>query len=202
MHGLPEDDPGRAGRRVTDRVMNTLSAFMHLGEVWHPLRRFELAADLVAAALEVDLQDQPAKISSLEHGARVVGTASAGLLNAVRSNDIGRCAEAAVGLSVAGLRVAAELPDPYRVNMDQSYRCARENTWAELMRATQLHKRQWASVHEGFGVVFEEVVEFGEDAARGWVEHARVEVIQVAAMGVRFLADLVDVNQMVAASAA
>lgn len=182
--------------------MNTLSALMHLGDVWHPLRRFELAADVVAAALDADLRHQPVRISSLEHGARAVGTASAGLLDAVRSDDIGRCAKAAIGLAVAAVRVAAELPDAYRVDMDQAYRCARENAWAELMRATQLHRRPWVSVHEGFGVVFEEVVEFGEDAACGWVEHARVEVIQVAAMGIRFLADLVDVDQIVAASAA
>ncbi|OHU47183.1 hypothetical protein BKG82_26360 [Mycobacteroides chelonae] len=174
--------------------MSALSALLHIGDVLHPQRRYELAADYVAGALDVHLHDHPARIASLDDAAQRVGACAAGVFTAVRSNDIEKCAQAFTALAVATLRVSAELPDPYQLSQDRAYGCARQNAWGELLSANEKYPRTWASVHEGLGVVMEKVVEFVEAAVAGAVEDTRAEGAQVVAMCVRFLADLTNVG--------
>lgn len=174
--------------------MNALSAFLHIGVVLHPQRRYELAADYVAGALDVHLRNHPAGIASLDDAARRVGEAAAVVFTALRSNDIEQCVQAFTALAVTTLQVSAELPDPYRLSQVRAYGCARQNAWGELLAANEKYPRAWVSVHEGLGVVIEEVVEFEEAALAGAVDDVRVEGAQVVAMCVRFLAELTAVG--------
>lgn len=63
---------------------------------------------------------------------------------------------------------------------------------AELLRTRQKFPRPFASPHEGIGVLREEYLELEAEAFRQRVDSARMrdEAVQVAAMAVRFVADL------------
>lgn len=62
---------------------------------------------------------------------------------------------------------------------------------AEIERAMRKHGPM-ASAHEGYAVILEEVDELWADikADRGTTEAAMREAIQIAAMGIRYVADL------------
>lgn len=182
--------------------MSALSALLHIGDVLHPQRRYELAADHVAGVLDSDLHDHPARIASLDDAARKVGEVAVAVFRAVRSNDIELCVRAFTALAVTTLRVSAELPDPYQLSQVHAYQCARQNAWGELLAANEMYPRTWVSVHEGLGVVMEEVVEFCEAAVAGAVEDTRVEGAQVVAMCMRFLGDLTALGAPAGAGAA
>lgn len=175
--------------------MSALAALRNLGAMLlHPNRRYVVAAQLVSEALELDRAAQPVMIASLGDGVHEVGVAAAQLVKAVRSDNEVSCAIAATELTVAALRAAAELPDQFRISFNRAYLCAQEQVWAELTAANEAHPRQWVSLHEGLGVVLEEVVELGESVDTGDLGHVRLEAIQVAAMGIRFLADLTPIG--------
>lgn len=59
----------------------------------------------------------------------------------------------------------------------------------EVERATKLHG-PFASRHEGYAIMKEEVDELWWEVKHGTPEAAREEAIQVAAMAVRFIMDL------------
>jgi hypothetical protein len=58
----------------------------------------------------------------------------------------------------------------------------------ELERATALHG-PFASPHEAYAVLKEEVDELWDDIKANRIEEARLEAIQVAAMALRFLVE-------------
>jgi len=171
-----------------------LAALRHLGAVLHPTRRYLAAAQLVSGALELDRVAQPIMTASLSEAGHEVGAATEQLLKAVRTDNPTQCAIAAAELTVAALRLSAELPDPFRISFDRAYLCVQEQAWAELTAANEAHPRPWVSLHEGLGVVLEEVVELGEAIDSGDTGQVRLEAIQVAAMGIRFLADLTPIR--------
>lgn len=62
--------------------------------------------------------------------------------------------------------------------------------WDELTGSLTEHPGQWRSLEEGAMVLAEEVAELWEDVRRNQLGHARAEAAQVAAMAIRFVADL------------
>jgi molybdopterin biosynthesis enzyme len=63
---------------------------------------------------------------------------------------------------------------------------------AELCRAVTKFPRPQASVHEGYGVLAEEVHEFFLEVIGNRREAARKELIQVAAMAIRTIIEVSD----------
>lgn len=63
---------------------------------------------------------------------------------------------------------------------------------AEVERAIQKHKNGMNSPHEGYSVIAEELDELWDEvkADRGRQRSAFEEAVQVAAMGIRYVADL------------
>jgi len=64
-----------------------------------------------------------------------------------------------------------------------------ESVMLELTRATQKFG-PFASAHEGFAVILEEVDELREAVWHGTRREQRAEAVQVAAMAIRFLMDV------------
>lgn len=67
---------------------------------------------------------------------------------------------------------------------------------SELLRATALHG-SFASAHEGYAVILEELDELWDEVKKGGTEprsipRMRKEAIQVAAMAMRFVLDVCD----------
>lgn len=66
---------------------------------------------------------------------------------------------------------------------------------AELLRTTRINGH-FHSAHEGFAVIFEEVYELWKEIIKKQTERDRVlmrkEAIQIAAMSVRFIQDLLE----------
>lgn len=62
--------------------------------------------------------------------------------------------------------------------------------WDELIQTLAQHPGQWRSLEEGAMVLAEEVDELWEDVRRNQIGHSRAEAAQVAAMAIRFVADL------------
>lgn len=61
---------------------------------------------------------------------------------------------------------------------------------AEVIRAQTKHPRPFASPHEGYGILAEEVDELWDDIKADRNDAARSEAVQVAAMAVRYLVEL------------
>lgn len=59
----------------------------------------------------------------------------------------------------------------------------------EFLRASGLHK-PFASPHEAYGVIKEEIDELWDDVKSNDIAHAHIEAVQVAAMCVRFMHDI------------
>lgn len=59
----------------------------------------------------------------------------------------------------------------------------------ELIRASRIHSPMCSS-HEGYGVILEELDEAWDAIKANDIAHARHEMIQVAAMALRFLVDV------------
>ncbi|TEA09220.1 hypothetical protein [Mycobacteroides salmoniphilum] len=173
--------------------MSTLTALRHPSMLLQSGRRYRDAADHVDAALHHDRRWNPVRIGSASEGADCVGRAVHALVLAVRSDDVDRCQHAVTEVAVAALRMTASL-DTYAVgNSDRAYDCARDSAWGELLASLEKHPRSWVSIHEGFGVLLEEAFELGEAAEFGQaLAQVRAEAIQVAAMAIRFIADLVN----------
>jgi NTP pyrophosphatase (non-canonical NTP hydrolase) len=64
----------------------------------------------------------------------------------------------------------------------------------ELRRANQTHPRPFASAHEGYAVLIEEVDELWDEIKRSKVDRValRKEAVQVAAMALKFLVQVCD----------
>ncbi len=75
---------------------------------------------------------------------------------------------------------------------DHTVNSVMELVRAELARAREQHPQPFHSAHEGYAVLLEEVDELWEEIVRKDRVDARVreEVIQVAAMAVRFCLDV------------
>ena len=65
----------------------------------------------------------------------------------------------------------------------------------ELDRAKTIHTRNFYSTHEGYAVLAEEVDELWDEVKKnGNQERLRAEAIQVAAMAIRFIQELTNIN--------
>ena len=75
----------------------------------------------------------------------------------------------------------------FEVRLDFILKQVRE----EVIRAASMHA-QFASPHEGYAIIQEEVDELWEDIKKnkGTQPHAIIEAKQVAAMGVRYMMDI------------
>lgn len=62
--------------------------------------------------------------------------------------------------------------------------------WDELTASQSAHPAQWLSLEGGAMVLAEEVDELWDDVRADRLGHARAEAAQVAAMAIRFVADL------------
>lgn len=69
---------------------------------------------------------------------------------------------------------------------------AKQEVADEVLRAITKHPQGFRSYHEGYAVLLEEVDELWEEIKRQKVDcvNVRKEAVQVAAMALRFLADL------------
>ncbi|WP_457181329.1 hypothetical protein [Mycobacteroides abscessus] len=170
--------------------MNALSAFLHPVDLFHPTRRYEQAQAQIAAALNDDLLRKRALTASLDEGARNVGLAIDDLRKCVDSPDRRRGAHAVIETGVAAIRLAAELPDPFRVSLEQSYQVVQHNAWADFQADHDQHRRPWASPHEGLGVIVEHAFALGDAAAASDVNTAELAAIRIDAMCIRYLGDL------------
>jgi hypothetical protein len=74
--------------------------------------------------------------------------------------------------------------------LDAAYRHAELAVWHEVAQSLVNHPRVWASGEEGAMVLREEVDELWDEIKRNQTGCALVEATQVAAMAVRFIADL------------
>lgn len=171
--------------------MNALSILLHPGELFHPTRRYEHAEAQIAAALTHDLLWNKALTASLDDGARNVGLAIDDLRKSVDSPDRRRGAYAVIETGVAAIRLAAELPDPYRVSLEHSYQVVQHNAWADLQADHDQHRRQWASPHEGLGVIIEHGFALGDATVAGDLNAAELVAVRIDAMCIRYLGDLV-----------
>lgn len=70
------------------------------------------------------------------------------------------------------------------------YRHAELALWDELMSSFEGYPRSWLSLEEGAWVLGEEVDELWDEVRHNRIGCARAEAVQVAAMAVRFIADL------------
>ncbi|OAT69394.1 hypothetical protein AWB85_21775 [Mycobacteroides immunogenum] len=170
--------------------MNTLTALLHPGELLHPQRRYRLACEHIALAVEHDRRWNPALTASLQDGARNVTQAVDELRRAAQDECATRAAHAVVEIAVAAIRLAAELPDPLRLSLDQSYAVVRQNAWADLQGDLEEHRRSWASLHEGLGVIDEHEFTLADAATGGDLNRVHLAAIWVAAMCIRYLGEL------------
>lgn len=173
--------------------MNALSVLLHPGDLFHPTRRYEQAEAQIAEALVQDRLRNPVLTASLDEGVLNVGLAIDDLRKSVDSPDRRRGAHAVIDTGVAAIRLAAELPDSFRLSLDHSYEVVRRNAWADLQTDHEQHRRQWASPHEGLGVIVEHAFALGDAAAAGDVNAAELAAIWVDAMCIRYLGDLAPV---------
>lgn len=60
---------------------------------------------------------------------------------------------------------------------------------SEVQRARSLHPK-FASAHEAYAVILEELDETWDEIKRNDISRARAEMVQVAAMALRFLLDV------------
>jgi hypothetical protein len=90
-----------------------------------------------------------------------------------------------VGMRTPHLLAGACTSDP-----QDRVRRAELAVWDELTQTLTEHPGQWRSLEEGAMVLAEEVDELWEDVRRNQIGHARAEAAQVAAMAIRFVADL------------
>lgn len=125
--------------------MNALAALLHPGALLHPMRRYEQAADQIGEALEHDRRWNPAAIASLEDAARQLYLAAESVLACIHRGDGAGGRHAAVETAVAGIRLAAERPDPLRTDIEQAYRIAAANAWADLLGEQESHSLAWPS---------------------------------------------------------
>lgn len=72
------------------------------------------------------------------------------------------------------------------MNLDEALAAVK----AEVIRATTKHPRTFASPHDGWAVLYEEVDEMWDEVKGNNLEASKHEAVQVAAMGGRYLMDL------------
>jgi NTP pyrophosphatase (non-canonical NTP hydrolase) len=72
---------------------------------------------------------------------------------------------------------------------------ATEDAFNEVQRAKSIHKNDFASTHEGFAVLLEEVDELWDEVKKKHPTKSelRKEAIQVAAMALQFASELADI---------
>lgn len=63
---------------------------------------------------------------------------------------------------------------------------------AEVARAKEKRPCEFATAHEGYAVILEELDEAWDAIKGNAFAHARVEMVQVAAMAVKFIAEFVN----------
>jgi hypothetical protein len=66
---------------------------------------------------------------------------------------------------------------------------AAQAAYDEIKRAKAKHPRDFASPHEGYAVIKEELEEAWDEIKRDDTEAAVLEMVQVAAMALRFVAE-------------
>lgn len=71
-----------------------------------------------------------------------------------------------------------------------AYRHAELAVWDEVQRCLAIYPRPWSSWEEGAMVLVEEIDELWDEVRGNRLGRARAEAVQVAAMGIRFIADL------------
>ncbi|WP_131806383.1 hypothetical protein [Mycobacteroides abscessus] len=153
-------------------------------------RRYADAASYISEALRLDVAARAMRAGGLDCAAAAVGSAMARLFSALRSEDRDQCVFAVVEVAVAAIRAAAELPDAFRMSFPDAYLLVQRQAWDELLADHLVHRRRLASLHEGLGVIAEEVVEFGDMAVTGDTADARRAAIRLVAKAIRFLAEL------------
>ncbi|SIC63000.1 Uncharacterised protein [Mycobacteroides abscessus subsp. abscessus] len=125
--------------------MNALAALLHPGALLHPMRQYEQAAAQILEALAHDRLWNPSAMISLEDGARQLYLAAESVLAGVHHADGAACRHAVMETAVAGMRLAAERPDPLRTDIEQAYRVAAANAWADLVGEQESHPLTWSS---------------------------------------------------------
>lgn len=95
------------------------------------------------------------------------------------------------------MKVRIPYPDGSVVEVSSESFALAVEAAAELDRATALHGRGTGSAHESHSVLREEFEELWDEVKKGGseprdFERMRKEAIQVAAMGLRFVRDVVD----------
>lgn len=73
---------------------------------------------------------------------------------------------------------------------DGKYGDALEAVFREVQRAKAKHTTDFHSHHEGFAILKEEVDELWDDVKANNHENAIIEAVQVAAMAIRYIAEL------------
>jgi hypothetical protein len=78
--------------------------------------------------------------------------------------------------------------------VEQSVEAIADDVVKELQRAMQKFPK-FHSAHEGYAILKEEIEEAWDAIKKNDLDHARVEMIQVAAMAIRFIHDLTPTGQ-------
>lgn len=68
----------------------------------------------------------------------------------------------------------------------------------ELVKAITKHPHKFNSTHEGYAIILEELDEAWDEIKRNNLKDARKEMLQVAAVALRFLLDLPEPEEEVA----
>lgn len=83
--------------------------------------------------------------------------------------------------------------------MKDAYEQALDEVLAEVRRAKRNHPNQFVNQHEAMGVLFEEVDELWDEVKKKNSDYdldaQRLEAVQVAAMAIRFAAELTSPKQ-------
>ena len=77
----------------------------------------------------------------------------------------------------------------YSIFPDGKYGEATEAIYREVMKAKEVHKSDFNSLHEGYSVLNEEVDEMWDEVKCDNRQKAIEEAIQVGAMAIRFVAE-------------
>lgn len=170
--------------------MNALTALLHPGELLHPMRRYEHAADQIAEALDHDRRWNPAAMESVEDGARQLYLAAAWVQKCVQCGDAVGGRHAVIETAVAGMRLAAERPDPLRTDTDQAYRIASANAWADLLGEREHHPQTRMSPDAGARELVLRAQDTLSAAERSDTAAVEAAASLTAAVCIRYLADV------------